>query len=138
MKNIFEKIVKLSDERIEYFMDDIKKTDSKFKYFFEWYKTYNKAIFEEMEEVQDEVKKENSVYLEDELWDVFWCYCCFLQSLEKEWYITSVEKVFERSYNKFNWRINHMKKNPYQLAWKEIKDIQKKERKKEHEEKYWK
>ena len=138
MKNIFEKIINLSDDRIDEFEEDIKKVDSKHKGFYKWHETYHQWMIEEVEEAFDEIKEKNSIYLEDELWDVFWDYCCLLQSLQKEWYIENVENVFKRSYKKFSERIDYVRKNDYPSSWKEIKDIQKIEREKEHKEKYWK
>ena len=134
MKNTFEKIVKLSDNRVDLHLALDKKTGVD-NYSIDVYK---KWLVWEIEEAFDEIKKDNSVYLEDELWDIFWTYITLLQWLKKRWYITSVEKVFDRSYNKFNWRLDYVIKNDYPNSWKEIKDIQKIERKKEHNEKYWK
>lgn len=58
-----------------------------------------------MEEVREEFFPENQIYLEDELGDVLWNYFCFLKSLEMEGKISSVEKIFERSYIKLSERI---------------------------------
>jgi len=132
MKNI-KKLIKLADERVDVHIELDKKT---------WIANhsidvYKKWLIWEIEEAFEEIKENNSVYLEDELWDIFWTYITLLQGLQKRWYIKSVEKVFERSFDKFNGRLDYVIKNNYENSWKEIKDIQKIKRKKEHEEKYW-
>jgi len=129
MKNIFEKLIKLADKRVDFHIKNDKKN---------WVEkhsidVYKKWLIWEVEEAFDEIKENNSVYLEDELWDIFWTYIVLLQGLQKKWYITSVEKVFERSFNKFSERLDYVVKNDYDGAWKEIKDIQKNKIKKEHE-----
>ena len=134
MKNIFEKILKLSNDRVDFHIK-LDKTTGEDNHSIDVYK---KWLVWEIDEAFDEIKKNNSVYLEDELWDIFWTYINLLQGLQKKWYITDIEKVFERSYNKFNWRLDYVIKNDYPNSWKEIKKVQKEERKKEHEEKYWK
>ncbi len=138
MKNIFEKIVKLSDSRIEELEEDSKNDISKHGWFYKWHKTYIKGMEDEVQEWFDEIRENNSVYLEDELWDIFWVYVCLLQSLEKEWYIESVENVFKRCDKKFWERIQYVRDNKYEWAWEEIKKLQKTVREKEHLKKYWK
>jgi len=133
MKNIFEKIVKLSDDRVDLHMELDKKTGEDNHSI----DVYKKWLIWEIEEAFDEIKEDNSVYLEDELWDIFWTYMTLLQWLKKRWYITSIENVFKRSYKKFSERIDYVRKNDYPSSWKEIKDIQKIEREKEYKEKYW-
>lgn len=127
LKNI-EKIIALSKKRINY----LHNVDN--RWFYKWNKTYINAIIEELEEVKKEIKENNSIYLEDELWDVFWAYICLLNSMEEEWLINK-KKVFERSYNKFSERI--WPDWNWWRNWEEIKNKQKEERKKEHEKKYW-
>jgi NTP pyrophosphatase (non-canonical NTP hydrolase) len=85
----------------------------------------------ELEEALAENKQNNSVYLEDELWDIFWDYLCLLNSLKAEWKINSVGNVFKRAYRKFSWRINE---NTWEnnWLWKDVKAKQKEELKKEH------
>lgn len=122
-----KKIKELSFKRIKYLIE-------KQIPFYEWNKTYLNWIKDEFEEVEKEIKENNSVYLEDELWDVFWNYLCLLHSLESEWKITSVDSVFKRCYKKFgervwfdwNWWHN----------WQEVKDKQKQELKIEHNKLY--
>ena len=118
MKNLIEKINNLSEKRINFYENNDDKG------FYKWNKTYIDSMIWEIEEVKAEIKDNNSVHLEDELWDVFWTYICLLNSLKEEWLITSVEKVFERSYKKFSWRINEIDwTNNWE--WSEVKKCQK-------------
>ena len=73
MKNIFEKLDKLSQKRIEYFL----------KNWDDWYKgseNYWAEIQNEIEEAKNELDT-NHILLEDELWDILWDYLCLLHSL---------------------------------------------------------
>ena len=101
---------------------------------YKWHKTYYDALLEEIEEAKKEIKNDNSVYLEDELWDVFWDFYCLAYALELEWKITSVDKVFERCYKKLIGRVAESGDNVGD--WLEIKKFQKEELKKEHENLY--
>ena len=127
MKNI-EKILKLSEKRIEF----LRNMDNG------WYvdhKTFLNGLYEEIDEAKEEIRKDNSVYLEDELGDVFWDIMMVLIALEKEWLITR-EKVFERAYNKFSERIDYVQSRDEMDSWEKIKKVQKIRRKKEHDDLY--
>lgn len=117
---------KLSEKRIKYFL---LKWDEMTWY--KWSKTYFKEIRNEIQEAENELNT-HQVYLEDELWDVLWDYLCLLNSLKQEWKITSVNKVIERAYKKFSWRIN-IETWDYNGIWEEIKKQQKQELKNEIE-----
>ena len=65
---------------------------------------YTDEIKGEVDEVKAEMKKNNRIFLEDELGDVFWDYLMLLKILEKEGYIDSVENVFTHSFEKFQER----------------------------------
>lgn len=124
MKDLLSKINKLSQKRLEYYFNH------KWDGFYKGEETYINAIRNELEEVKDEIKKNNSVLLEDELWDVLWTYLCLLNSLEKEWFITSTDKVFERSYKKYSERIDVITwKNNWE--WRDVKNKQKRDLEKE-------
>lgn len=138
MKNIFKKIVELSDSRMNELEQWLQENNTVLKNFYTWPETYAQGVIWEMQEAIDEIKQNNSVYLEDELGDVFWTYISLMKSLEKQWYIESVENVFNRCDKKFGERIWYVRENTYEWAWEEIKKKQKIERKNEHEEKYWK
>lgn len=103
-----------------------------------WYvdhKTFLNGLYEEIDEAKEEIRKDNSVYLEDELGDVFWDIMMVLIALEKEWLITR-EKVFERAYNKFSERIDYVQSRDEMDSWEKIKKVQKIRRKKEHDDLY--
>lgn len=127
MENII-KIMKLSEKRINH-LHNIDNC-----WWYEWYNTYIKWIKSEFDEAIDEIKERNSVYLEDELWDIFWDYICLLNSLEQDKLINK-EKVFERCYKKFQERLWDSPEFEH-VNWKETKEKQKKELEKEHKEKY--
>ena len=82
----------------------------------------------ELSEVQDEIKQNNTIYLEDELADVFWTYTRLLCSLEIDGYI-DIQQVFQRAEAKFRERVDAVENN---ISWDEIKKIQKEKREKEH------
>jgi len=63
---------------------------------------------------------------------MFWTYINLLHTLEKEWLIKS-ENVFNRSYDKFNERVSGLET---WSTWEEIKKIQIKKLKQEHNNKY--
>ena len=127
MKNI-EKLLEVAEKRIQYFIDQKISRYTGHKVFLDW-------LIEEIDEAKQEIRENNSVYLEDELGDVFWDMMCLLTSLEKEWLIKK-EKVFERAYNKFSERIDHVQSNDENTSWEEIKKIQKIKRQKEHDDLY--
>lgn len=129
MKNLIEKINNISEKRIKFYKKDWDNG------FYKWSETYFKQILLEIKEAKDEKKDNNSVYLEDELWDVLWDYLCLLNWLKDEWKITSVKKVFERSYKKFSWRVNERDWENNGI-WEEVKKEQKEELKREHESMY--
>lgn len=131
MKKLLEKINTLSEKRIKFYNKNIG------DWFYKWSETYFEQIPEEIQEALDENRLNNSVYLEDELWDVLWCYLCLLNWLISEWKITSVEKVFERSYKKFTGRIEE-ENWANNWKWQEVKKNQKVELKIESELKYGK
>jgi len=131
MENII-KIKKLSKDRIKEFVEN-------WHEWYKWNKTYVESIIEEIDEMKYEIKPNNSVYLEDELWDIFWNYMCLLNSFEQEWLISNQEKVFERCYKKFSERIEEVRKvHPNEAStWKKIKEKQNIEKENEHKKKHW-
>ena len=62
------------------------------------------GLINEVQEVSDELKPNNKVYLQDELWDIFWNYMNFLTLLESQWYISDINTVFQKSFEKFKER----------------------------------
>ncbi len=122
-----KKIRELSSKRIKYLIENQISS-------YEWHKTFLEYLKWEIDEVIDEIKDNNSVYLEDELWDVFWVYLWLLHSLENEWKITGVDKVLERCYDKFTQRV--WVNWEWGKNWNEIKVIQKEKLKQEHNKLY--
>ena len=127
---MIDKIKNRLKARIDH-LEKIKTKDSRYQ----WSETYFQALLNEAQEVKDEIKENNSVYLEDELWDVFRNFVCLAYALENEWKITSIDKIFDRCYTKLNWRINEFWEE--RGDWDEMKQAQKKELKKEHNRLYW-
>ncbi len=127
MQNI-EKLLKLADDRVRYHIEN--NGD-----WFTGHQVFIDSIREEMQEAINEIKTDNSVYLEDELWDVFWWIICLLTTFEHEWLIKR-EKVFERAYNKFSERISYVQWKQQEKSWEEVKKIQKQRRQKEHDDLY--
>ena len=99
-----------------------------------WYthEIYLDWLLNEIDEVKKEIRKNNSVYLEDELWDVLWDYLNLIYFLEHDWYIEH-KRVFNRCVEKFSERLQWIK------AWitrSEIKEKQKSKLKIRHNKKY--
>lgn len=117
MLKAINSIFHLCKKRITYFHE----VDNKNWYF--WSKTYIEWIQNEIDEVKKEVENpERFMYLEDELWDIFWVYMCLLESLEQEWKIKK-SRVFDRCLHKFRERIGENADKWEQ--WQEIKAQQK-------------
>lgn len=91
--------------------------------FYKWSETFIDGLIDEIEEVKVEFKEEKRVFLEDELWDVFWDYICLVLSLDLEWKI-SKEKVFERCWTKFSERLN-VEDGSDNGDWQKVKKKQK-------------
>ncbi len=93
---------------------------------------YLDAIIDEIEEVRWELKHNNTIYLEDELWDILWDYLNLLYCLEKEGK-ANMTNVLKRSLKKYSQRTDGLEK---WISWNDIKAWQKQELKKEHNKKY--
>ena len=87
------------------------------------------GLINEVQEVSDELKPNNKVYLQDELWDIFWNYMNFLTLLESQWYISDINTIFQKSFEKFQERtlavIDKTDKKSSDDARDKIKKIQK-------------
>lgn len=129
MENIV-KIMKLSESRIDF----LHNKDN--AWWYQWYNTYINAIKDELKEVEDEIKEKNSIYLEDEMWDIFWSFICLMNSLKQDKLIDK-NKVFERCLKKYEWRL-WSDVNFKDMNWQETKKQQKEELLKEHNNKYGK
>ncbi|NUJ97630.1 nucleotide pyrophosphohydrolase [Candidatus Gracilibacteria bacterium] len=129
MFDTFKKIFFLSQKRIE----DLENDD---KGWYNGYETFLKGMREEIGEMEQELKENNSVHLEDELGDILWDYLSFINVLEKRNYISSAEKVFERIHKKYGERLKAVYGQNTENAWYEIKKKQKEELQQEHQEKH--
>lgn len=89
-------------------------------------------IILEIEEVKREIKKNNSIYLEDELGDILWGWLALVENLRNDKYITSHKSIFKRALKKYKERILPLKgDNRDDAIWKKVKKRQKKRLKKE-------
>lgn len=123
------KILNLSEKRIDFLHN---KDNCNW---YEWYQTYIRSIKEELAEVEAEIKEKNSVYLEDELWDIFWTTICLINSLGEDNLINR-EKVFERCFKKYSERL-WTSSEFENVNWQETKKKQKEELAKEHKILHW-
>ncbi len=96
---------------------------------------YFAEIHSELEEAMAELTKDNVVYLEDELGDIFWDYCLLLSYLENQGYIDSVDAVFAQSVQKYQERAPAMRARS-QEQWNTIKHAQKDELARRHMSRY--
>lgn len=127
------KLNKLVEEEYEY-NDFIKSVDTK-KYF--WY------LIDEVNEAHKEIKDNNKVYLENELWDIIYVYLHNLEKLQRDGRIDKIN-VLERAFKKFSEKLKPCEEAQEFSYWKEnkhweaIKLKQKQEMKEEHEKLYGK
>jgi NTP pyrophosphatase (non-canonical NTP hydrolase) len=89
---------------------------------------------EEIAEVQQEVRPDNQIYLENELSDVLRDYLNILYTLEQEWLISSYVNVFDTAYKKYEERVHDKMKG---IGREETKARQKKRLIQHHIQKYW-
>jgi NTP pyrophosphatase (non-canonical NTP hydrolase) len=94
-----------------------------------------KGLFDEVQEVRAEIKEGNEVYLVDELSDIAWDYANLLAVLEVRGLIPSIEAVLAHGAQKYTERAPAFRIASSEL-WDEIKQKQKAELKRRHEEKY--
>jgi NTP pyrophosphatase (non-canonical NTP hydrolase) len=96
---------------------------------------YLSGLKDEVEEVRDEIRKNNQVHLEDELSDIAWDYACVLAQLEHAGYIKSAEAVITHGLTKYSERTPAFLELSEDM-WDAIKAKQKVELKQRHEEQY--
>ncbi len=105
---------------------------------YQWMQTYFDYLKWEIPEVEEELKENNQVHLEDELWDILWTYMLLIEWLEKKWMVRWLEKIIARAEIKYEERINAVKNSDNEKrAWDTVKALQKQKLKEEHKEKYW-
>lgn len=90
----------------------------------------------EIHEVRTELlKKDNSVYLEDELCDLIWDYLNMIHNLNKENPDITLKKILKKCHTKFKQRIDMCSD---WVSWADVKEKQKKILLKQHIKKYGK
>jgi NTP pyrophosphatase (non-canonical NTP hydrolase) len=96
-----------------------------------WYsgpESYLQGLKDEVDEVIEEIPRNRSCYLEDELGDLLWNSLNAVFALEKEYGIT-LESVMARACLKFETRLAGIEAG---RSWQEIKDEQKQALAREH------
>ncbi len=96
---------------------------------------YLAGLKDEVEEVREEIKEQNRVFLEDELSDIAWDYACVLAQLEHVGYIESAEAVIAHGFDKYSERAPAFLEASEEM-WDTIKAKQKRELKQRHEAQY--
>ncbi|EHK9047303.1 nucleotide pyrophosphohydrolase [Vibrio vulnificus] len=89
-----------------------------------WYlgpHTYLNELKKEVDEVFDEIPRERTCYLEDELADVLWDYLNAIVALEKESEIR-LDSILHRAYIKYSQRVTAIESG---TDWADIKEVQK-------------
>ncbi|ATU05134.1 hypothetical protein BKN14_01605 [Candidatus Gracilibacteria bacterium HOT-871] len=130
MNDLIEKVLDLAKKRNSF--------DKKNPFYVNLEK-YLERLYNEINEVKDELKEKNSVFLEDEIGDCFWILFCLSQVLEKEGKIKSLENIFKRIEKKYKQRLIAVFSGDFEnkdKCWQEAKKKQKKELILEHEKLY--
>lgn len=96
---------------------------------------YLQGLRDEVQEVADEVRSDNTVHLEDELADIAWDYACVLAQLEQHGYIDSAESVLEHGLKKYTERAPAFLEASEDM-WDAVKKTQKEQLKHRHKETY--
>ena len=110
---------------------DIARRKAKYDNTNTWYKgseTYYDALYQELEEVGEEITQTRLCYLEDELGDVLWNYLNLLMALEKEQGIDPTS-VLSRAVNKYQQRVATIENNG---SWADVKAEQKRKLQQEY------
>jgi|GEM_PF-868416 len=83
-------------------------------------------IVAEVDEVREEIKPNNSVYLEDELGDILWGLVVLAISLEEKGLISSAEALVDRCLQKYEERISPLQgEQEDEAIWDQVKQKQK-------------
>ena len=110
---------------------DIARRKAKYDNTNTWYKgseKYFDALYQELEEVGEEITQTRLCYLEDELGDVLWNYLNLLIALEKEQGIDPTS-VLSRAVNKYQQRVATIENNG---SWADVKAEQKRKLQQEY------
>ena len=76
---------------------------------------------DEIYESVDEYRNKNKVFLESEIWDIFWCVLRLVELLDREWAIEK-DKIFDRIITKYSQRVEGLQ---VWTDWEQIKKSQK-------------
>lgn len=76
---------------------------------------------DEIYESVDEYRNKNKVFLESEIWDIFWCILRLVELLDREWAIEK-DKIFDRIITKYSQRVEGLQ---VWTDWEQIKKSQK-------------
>ncbi len=84
------------------------------------------AILQEVQEVKEEIKPNNTPHLEDELGDILWSWIALVEKLKRQGFVGTHEDIFKRTLKKYQERIEPLDGTikDYE-TWKEIKIKQK-------------
>jgi NTP pyrophosphatase (non-canonical NTP hydrolase) len=96
---------------------------------------YLDGLKDEVEEVREEIRDKNRVFLEDELSDIAWDYACMLAALERAGYISSAEAVIVHGLEKYATRAPAFLETSEDM-WDDIKAKQKLELTQRHQQLY--
>ena len=84
------------------------------------------AIVKEAQEVKEEIKPNNSPYLEDELGDILWGWIALVEKLKRQGFVGTHEDIFRRMLKKYQERIEPLDGTMRDYdTWKEVKERQK-------------
>lgn len=98
-------------------------------------KHYVQGLGNEVGEVENEIRDNNHIHLQDELSDIAWDYACLLMQLESCGYIESAEAVLSHGCAKYTERLPAFMAGD-QMLWDNIKAKQKSVLKAAHEKRY--
>ncbi len=84
------------------------------------------AIIDEVQEVKDEIKPNNTPHLEDELGDILWGWLTLIEKLKDSGYVNSHEVIIKRALKKYQERILPLHGDARDNdIWKKVKEKQK-------------
>jgi len=91
-------------------------------------------LLSEVDEVKEEIKENNAPLLEDELGDILWGWLILVQKLKAKGLVSSHENIIKRALKKYQQRVISLKGDERDHdIWKNVKEKQKLELKKELE-----
>jgi len=122
----FNKLIELVDIKNKI---DIKRGDSKYMNI-EWMLN---QIVEEVNEVKNEVKENNHIYLDDELADILWAWLMLVEKTHFKGLSSDINTIVDKAFSKYSQRVLPLKGTQEdKTIWKNIKSIQKRRLEEEH------